>query len=56
MLDSLGVEALPRRWEQARRLIHGNSVTYNVYSDPQGMHRPWDLDAVPLGDAVPVPA
>ena len=38
MLDSLGVEELTRRWEQARRLIYENGVTYNVYSDPQGMH------------------
>jgi uncharacterized circularly permuted ATP-grasp superfamily protein len=56
MLDSLGVEELPRLWEQARRLIHDNNVTYNVYGDPQGMHRLWELDAVPLGDVVPVPA
>ncbi len=48
MLDSLGVEELTRRWEQARRLIRENGVTYNVYGDPQGMHRPWELDAVPL--------
>ena len=47
-LDSLGVEELTRRWEQARRLIHENGVTYNVYGDPEGMHRPWELDAVPL--------
>ena len=30
MLDSLGVEELTRRWEQARRLIRENGVTYNV--------------------------
>ena len=48
MLDRLGVEELTQRWEQARRLIHENGVTYNVYGDPQGMHRPWELDAVPL--------
>jgi len=47
-LDSLGGEELTRRWEQARRLIRENGVTYNVYGDPQGMHRPWELDAVPL--------
>src|SRR5262249_3163127 len=28
-----------------------NGVTYNVYGDSQGMHRPWELDAVPLGIA-----
>lgn len=48
MLDDLGVGELSRRWEQARRLIHDNGVTYNVYGDPQGLQRPWVLDAVPL--------
>lgn len=47
-LDSLGVEELTRRWEQASRLIHDNGVTYNVYGDPQAcidrgnsMQCPW---------------
>jgi len=47
-LGELGPEQMARRWEQARRLIHENGVTYNVYGDPQGMDRPWELDAVPL--------
>ena len=32
----------------ARRLIHENGVTYNVYGDPRGMDRPWELDPIPL--------
>jgi uncharacterized circularly permuted ATP-grasp superfamily protein len=48
MLGSLGVEEPTRSWEQARSLIRENSVTYNVYGDPQGMHRWWKLGAVPL--------
>jgi uncharacterized circularly permuted ATP-grasp superfamily protein len=48
MLDSPGVEALTRRREQARRPIRANGVTYSVYGDPQGMHQPWELDAVSL--------
>ena len=28
-------------------MIHENGVTYNVYGDPQGMERPWELDPVP---------
>jgi uncharacterized circularly permuted ATP-grasp superfamily protein/uncharacterized alpha-E superfamily protein len=47
-LAGLGPQEIARRWEQARRLIHDNGVTYNVYGDPQGMDRPWELDALPL--------
>ena len=43
-----GRDELARRWEQARRLIRENGVTYNVYGDPRGMDRPWELDPVPL--------
>ena len=37
-----------QRWEQARRLFRENGVTYNVYGDPQGPDRPWELDPIPL--------
>jgi uncharacterized circularly permuted ATP-grasp superfamily protein/uncharacterized alpha-E superfamily protein len=47
-LNDLGPDELPRRWEQARRLIRDNGVTHNVYGDPDGMERPWSLDFVPL--------
>lgn len=47
-LEDLGADELVRRWEQARRIIHENGVTYNVFGDPQGMDRPWELDALPL--------
>ncbi|MEX2214631.1 MAG: circularly permuted type 2 ATP-grasp protein [Phycisphaeraceae bacterium] len=47
-LAALGPEEWQRRWEQGRRLIHENGVTYNVYGDPRGMDRPWQLDAMPL--------
>jgi uncharacterized circularly permuted ATP-grasp superfamily protein len=47
-LRELGPGEMARRWNQAQRLIHENGVTYNVYGDPQGMDRPWQLDAVPL--------
>ena len=29
-------------------LIRDNGVTYNVYGDPQGADRPWELDPIPL--------
>jgi uncharacterized circularly permuted ATP-grasp superfamily protein/uncharacterized alpha-E superfamily protein len=47
-LDDLGTDELARRWEQARKLIYENGVTYNVYGDARGMDRPWELDAIPL--------
>lgn len=48
MVERIGPTELGRRWEQARRLIHENGVTYNVYGDPRGMDRPWDLDPIPV--------
>ncbi len=48
LLDALGRDELERRWQQARRLIHENGITYNVYGDPQGKERPWLLDPIPL--------
>jgi uncharacterized circularly permuted ATP-grasp superfamily protein/uncharacterized alpha-E superfamily protein len=36
------------RWERGQRLIRENGVTYNVYRDPRGLERPWQLDPVPL--------
>src|SRR4029453_3516162 len=47
-LESLGRHEFASRWDSARRAIRENGVTYNVYSDPQGVNRPWELDMVPL--------
>jgi uncharacterized circularly permuted ATP-grasp superfamily protein/uncharacterized alpha-E superfamily protein len=43
-----GGEAARRCVEMTRRLIVENGVTYNVYADPQGRDRPWQLDPLPL--------
>jgi uncharacterized circularly permuted ATP-grasp superfamily protein/uncharacterized alpha-E superfamily protein len=48
MLNDLGPDEVRRRWDQARRLIHENGVTHNVYGDPDGLDRPWSLDLIPL--------
>src|SRR5262245_13347587 len=51
LIDSLSEidrPALADRWEQARKVIRENGVTYNVHGDPAGMSRPWELDALPL--------
>jgi uncharacterized circularly permuted ATP-grasp superfamily protein/uncharacterized alpha-E superfamily protein len=47
-LGPLGGADLSERWEEARRLLRRNGVTYNVHGDPQGMERPWPLDMMPL--------
>ena len=45
------VNSSPRQMQQRQRLIHRqireNSVTYNVYADPQGADRLWQLDLLP---------
>ena len=47
-LENLGGDELALRWENARRIIREHGVTYNVYGDPRGLDRPWELDMVPL--------
>jgi uncharacterized circularly permuted ATP-grasp superfamily protein/uncharacterized alpha-E superfamily protein len=47
-MSALGTEELARRWKIARQRIRENGVTYNVYGDPLGMDRPWNLDSIPL--------
>src|SRR4051794_25657225 len=47
-IRGIGLAELQQRWNDARHLIRENGVTYNVYGDPQGMDRPWELDPIPL--------
>jgi uncharacterized circularly permuted ATP-grasp superfamily protein/uncharacterized alpha-E superfamily protein len=47
-ISNMGAQELARRWQTARQRIRENGVTYNVYGDPMGMARPWNLDAIPL--------
>ncbi len=47
-IEALGLTELRQRWEEAKLLIRENGVTYNVYGDPRGMDRPWELDPIPL--------
>ncbi|CAN0585398.1 unnamed protein product, partial [Ectocarpus sp. 12 AP-2014] len=46
--DTLGVSGLTTRQKDIDWLLSENGVTYNVYNDPQGMHRPWSLNVVPF--------
>jgi uncharacterized circularly permuted ATP-grasp superfamily protein/uncharacterized alpha-E superfamily protein len=47
-LSDIGREELGRRWKTAQQRIRENGVSYNVYGDPLGMDRPWNLDAIPI--------
>ena len=50
-LDHLG-SATPAQMrhqlDYVRRRIQENGVTYNVYADPKGADRPWELDPLPM--------
>jgi len=41
-------EQMRHRLDYVRRRILENGVTYNVYADPEGADRPWELDPLPL--------
>ncbi len=47
-LDGMGPDALRARLDSVSREIREGGITYNVYADPQGHDRPWDLDCMPL--------
>ncbi|EKV30145.1 hypothetical protein C882_4545 [Caenispirillum salinarum AK4] len=47
-LSDLSRPEMRARWDRGQRLIRDNGVTYNVYGDPEGMDRPWQLDPLPL--------
>jgi uncharacterized circularly permuted ATP-grasp superfamily protein/uncharacterized alpha-E superfamily protein len=47
-LQSIGPNELAFRWTQAEQRIRENGITYNMYGDPLGAHRPWKIDLVPL--------
>lgn len=46
-LGGLGPGDISLRWEEARRILRDNGVSHNVYADPRGADRPWQLDAIP---------
>lgn len=47
-LSEGGTHVMQQRVEAVERHVHENGVTYNVYADPKGMQRPWELDALPF--------
>jgi len=47
-LRGIGPDELGRRWARAERRIRENGITYNIYGDPRGASRAWEIDVVPL--------
>ena len=47
-LEELGEVELKRRWSTCLQLVHEQGIYYNVYGDPRGMERPWQMDPIPL--------
>jgi uncharacterized circularly permuted ATP-grasp superfamily protein/uncharacterized alpha-E superfamily protein len=47
-LQQLGQDEIALRKNEILKLLRENGVTYNIYSDPDGGSRPWQLDPVPL--------
>ena len=51
LMRSLGgytEEELEGRSHEAKRLMRESGVTYNIYNDPEGRSRVWQLDPVPM--------
>src|SRR3984957_1575608 len=47
-LEQLGETELKRRRDACVQFLHEQGIYYNVYGDPRGMERPWQMDPIPL--------
>ena len=47
-LASLPSETVNQRSQFVNEVIASDGVTYNVYADPKGASRPWELDLLPM--------
>ena len=46
--NRIGLDGLTQRQGDIDWLLEENGVTYNVYNDPNGLNRPWNLNVVPF--------
>ncbi|NII29534.1 circularly permuted type 2 ATP-grasp protein [Pseudoflavitalea sp. X16] len=46
-LQGLGHQEIQNRTNDIVRLLKENGVAYNIYNDPSGETRPWELDPIP---------
>ncbi|PHR88498.1 MAG: hypothetical protein COA80_17970 [Leeuwenhoekiella sp.] len=44
----IGTDGLNQRQNDIDWLLEENGVTYNVYNDPNGLNRPWNLNVIPF--------
>ncbi len=47
-LTNIGIDQLKLKQNEINWLMAENGVTYNVYNDPKGLNRPWNLNIVPF--------
>lgn len=47
-LQRLNPDELAARYDNTRRVVREHGATYNVYSEPDNLGRPWSLDLMPL--------
>src|SRR5579883_1026610 len=47
-LERLNPEELAARQDNTRKVVREHGATYNVYSDPENVGRPWSLDLMPF--------
>lgn len=48
MLESTGAQPVRERLSSVERQVRDSGITYNVYADPKGLDRPWELDPLPM--------
>ncbi|MFP5042122.1 circularly permuted type 2 ATP-grasp protein [Parasediminibacterium sp. JCM 36343] len=46
--EKLGPAEIQERRQDILRFLKENGVTYNIYGDPSGLNRPWNLDLIPF--------
>lgn len=46
--ERIGDRKLLEMASEVERYLKENGVTYNIYGDPQGLNRPWNLDPIPI--------
>ncbi len=46
--EALGLQKMEELKGEVSRELRENGVTYNIYGDPDGINRPWQLDPIPM--------